>query len=374
MRITGEGRWGPPKDRDAAVAVLKRLPELGVDLVDTADAYGPEDSENLIHEALHPFTGIHVATKGGFTRQGPGMWAAVGRPEYLRQCCLMSMRRLGVETIDLWQLHRVDPKVPRQEQFGLMKELRDEGTVRHLGLSEVSVSEIEAAQEVFEVATVQNLYNLANRQSEDVLEYCEEQGIGFMPYFPLAAGELAAPGGAATEIAAAHEATPGQVALAWLLARSPVMLPIPGTSSVEHLVENVAGADLELTADEVARLSEAAPEGLIAAPPEQKKARSGRAAAQPGHNSPVRRRSPRYPGASAALPGKVASLLRALRLDLIEETRDRTLDSRTNSRARGERYCPLYGGREVLYETLELAHVGDRGTVAGKDQRRPQLG
>jgi len=257
MRITGDGIWGPPKDRDAAIAVLKRLPELGVDLIDTADAYGPEDSENLIHEALHPFDGIHVATKGGFTRHGPGIWAEVGRPEYLRQCCLMSLRRLGVETIDLWQLHRIDPKVPREEQFGLMKELQDEGKVRHLGLSEVSVEEIKAAQEVFDVATVQNLYNLTNRQADDVLDYCEPQGIGFIPWFPLAAGELAEPGGAVAEIAAAHDVTPGQVALAWLLARSPVMLPIPGTSSVEHLEENIAAAQLKLTIDELARLDKA---------------------------------------------------------------------------------------------------------------------
>jgi len=257
MRITGDGIWGPPKDRDAAIAVLKRLPELGVDLIDTADAYGPEDSENLIHEALHPFDGIHVATKGGFTRHGPDIWAEVGRPEYLRQCCLMSLRRLGVETIDLWQLHRIDPKVPREEQFGLMKELQDEGKVRHLGLSEVSVEEIKAAQEVFDVATVQNLYNLTNRQADDVLDYCEPQGIGFIPWFPLAAGELAEPGGAVAEIAAAHDVTPGQVALAWLLARSPVMLPIPGTSSVEHLEENIAAAQLKLTIDELARLDKA---------------------------------------------------------------------------------------------------------------------
>jgi pyridoxine 4-dehydrogenase len=257
MRITGEGIWGPPKDHDAAIAVLKRLPELGVDLIDTADAYGPEDSENLIHEALHPFNGICVATKGGFTRHGPGRWAEVGRPEYLRQCCLMSMRRLDVETIELWQLHRIDPKVPREEQFGLMKELQDEGKVRHLGLSEVSVEEIKAAQEIFDVVTVQNRYNLVNRHSEDVLDHCEQHGIGFIPYSPLAAGRLAEPGGAAAEIAAAHDATAGQVALAWLLARSPVMLPIPGTSSVEHIEENVAAAELELTADEFARLGEA---------------------------------------------------------------------------------------------------------------------
>ena len=257
MRITGEGIWGPPKDHDAAIGVLKRLPELGVDLIDTADAYGPEDSENLIHAALYPYSRIHVATKGGLTRQGPSLWAGVGRPEYLRQSCLMSMRRLGVETIELWQLHRIDSKVPREEQFGLMKELQDEGKVRHLGLSEVSVEEIKAAQHVFDVATVQNLYNVANRQPEDVLDFCEQHGIGFIPWSPLAAGRLAEPGGAVAEIATAHEVTPGQVALAWLLARSPVMLPIPGTSSVEHLEENVAAAELELTADEVARLDEA---------------------------------------------------------------------------------------------------------------------
>jgi len=254
MRITGEGIWGAPNDHDAAIAVLQRLPEVGVDFIDTADSYGPEDSENLIYEGLHPYDGIHVATKGGFTRHGPNIWAEVGRPEYLRQCCLMSRRRLGVETIDLWQLHRIDPKVPREEQFGVMKELQDEGKVRHLGLSQVSVEEIKAAQEVFDVATVQNLYNLTTRQAEDVVDYCEQQGIGFIPWFPLAAGALAEPGGAVAEIASAHDATAGQVALAWLLARSPVMLPIPGTSSVEHLDENVAAAELELTEDELARL------------------------------------------------------------------------------------------------------------------------
>jgi pyridoxine 4-dehydrogenase len=257
MRITGKGIWGPPPDHDAAIAVLKRLPELGVDFIDTADSYGPEASENLIHEALHPFDGIRVATKGGFTRHGPNVWAAVGRPEYLRQSCLMSLRRLGVEAIDLWQLHRIDPKVPREEQFGLMKELQDEGKVRHLGLSEVSVEEIKAAQEVFDVATVQNRYNLIDRASGEVLHYCEQQGIGFIPWYPLAAGRLAEPGGPVAEIATAHDATPGQVALAWLLARSPVMLPIPGTGSVEHLEQNVAAAELELTAEELARLDSA---------------------------------------------------------------------------------------------------------------------
>src|SRR3954451_21986104 len=258
MRITGEGIWGDPPDHDKAIAVLERLPELGIDFIDTADSYGPYVSEDLIREALHPYDGITVATKAGLTRHGPNVWPPVGRPEYLRQCCLMSLRRLGVDTIDLWQLHRIDPKVPREEQFGVMKELQDEGKARHLGLSEVSVEEIKAAREVFEVATVQNLYNLTTRQSEDVLDYCEQQGIGFIPWFPRAAGELAKPGGPVAEIAEAHGATTGQVALAWLLQRSEVMLPIPGTGSVEHLEENVGGADLQLSEDEVATLDQAA--------------------------------------------------------------------------------------------------------------------
>jgi pyridoxine 4-dehydrogenase len=250
MRIVGDGVWGPAKDPAAVQAVLRRLPELGVDFIDTADSYGPNYSEEYIAEALAPYNGVRVATKGGFTRHGPSIWEQLGRREYLRQCALMSARRLGVETIDLYQLHRIDPRTDRAEQFGELKALQDDGIVRHLGLSEVSVDEIKAAQEVFEVATVQNLYNLSNRKAEDVLDYCEQQGIGFIPWFPLAAGKLAEPGGAAAEIADAHGATPGQVALAWLLARSPVMLPIPGTSSVEHLEENVAAADRELGDDE----------------------------------------------------------------------------------------------------------------------------
>lgn len=260
MRIVGDGIWGPPADRDRAIAVLKRLPELGVDFIDTADSYGPYYSEELIHEALHPYNGIVVATKAGLTRSGPNVWLPLGRPEYLRQCCLMSQRRLEVDTIDLFQLHRIDPKVDRREQFEELKKLQDEGHVRHLGLSEVSVEEVKAAQEVFEVTTVQNLYNLTNRQSEDVLEYCEEQGIGFIPWFPLAAGKLAEPGGPVADIAQAHGATTGQVALAWLLQRSPVMLPIPGTGSVEHLEENVAAANLTLSDEEMERLSQAADE------------------------------------------------------------------------------------------------------------------
>lgn len=258
MRITGPGIWGPPEDRDEALAVLRRLPELGVDFVDTADAYGPHVSEELIREALHPYDGIVVATKAGLVRTGPGEWHAVGRPEYLRACCELSLRRLGVEAIDLFQLHRIDPQVPRDEQFGVLADLQREGKVRHLGLSEVSVEEIDAARAVFPVATVQNRYNLVDRAHEDVLEHCERERIGFIPWFPLAAGDLAQPGGAVAEIAAAHDATPGQVALAWLLARSPVMLPIPGTGSVAHLEENVAAAQLRLSDEERARLDAAA--------------------------------------------------------------------------------------------------------------------
>jgi pyridoxine 4-dehydrogenase len=258
MRIVGDGVWGPAEDPAAVQAVLKRLPELGVDFIDTADSYGPGYSEDYIAEALAPYNGVRVATKGGFTRHGPSSWEQLGRREYLRQCALMSARRLGVETIDLWQLHRIDPRTDRAEQFAELQALKDDGIVRHLGLSEVSVDEIKAAQEVFEVATVQNLYNLTVRKSEDVLAYCEEQGIGFIPWFPLASGGLAAPGGIVEEIARAHEATAGQVALAWLLAKSPVMLPIPGTSSVEHLEENVAAAELTLSEAELAQLDAAA--------------------------------------------------------------------------------------------------------------------
>jgi aryl-alcohol dehydrogenase-like predicted oxidoreductase len=259
MRITGDGIWGPPKDHGKAIAVLERVPEVGMDFIDTADSYGPHVSEELIHEALHPYDdGFVVATKAGLTRQGPDKWLPVGRPEYLRQQCLMSMRRLGVERIDLFQLHRIDSKVPREEQFGVLKELQDEGSVRHLGLSEVSVEDIEDARKVFEVATVQNKYNLTDRSHEDVLDYCEREGIGFIPWFPLAAGDLAKPGGPVADAAEAHDATPGQVALAWLLQRSPVMLPIPGTGSVDHLEENAAAADLELTAEEIKAIDSAA--------------------------------------------------------------------------------------------------------------------
>jgi pyridoxine 4-dehydrogenase len=258
MRITGAGIWGPPNDPVAARAVLRRLRSLEVDFIDTADSYGPYVSEDLICEVLHPYGPIKVATKAGLTRSGPSRWSPVGRPEYLRQCCEMSLRRLGVETLDLWQLHRIDAKVPREEQFGVMRDLQEEGKVRHLGLSEVDIEEIEAAGEYFEVATVQNLFNLTERRSEDVLEHCEQHGIGFIPWFPLAAGDLAEPGGPVADIAREHGATAGQVALAWLLARSPVMLPIPGTGSLEHLEENVAAAGLELADDELALLDQAA--------------------------------------------------------------------------------------------------------------------
>jgi aryl-alcohol dehydrogenase-like predicted oxidoreductase len=259
MQIVGDGVWGPAKDPDKVRELLRRLPSLGVDFIDTADSYGPEYSEQYIAEALAPYgEGTVVATKGGFTRHGPGVWEAVGRREYLRQCVLLSLRRLQVETIDLYQLHRIDSRTDASEQFNELKAFQDEGLVKHIGLSEVGVDEIKAAQEVFEVATVQNLYNLSNRKSEDVLQYCEEQGIGFIPWFPLASGKLAQPGGPVDEIAKDHDATAGQVALAWLLHKSPVMLPIPGTSSVEHLEENVAAADLELTESELETLEAAA--------------------------------------------------------------------------------------------------------------------
>jgi aryl-alcohol dehydrogenase-like predicted oxidoreductase len=258
MRITGDGIWGPPKDHGKAIAVLERVPELGMDFIDTADSYGPHVSEELIHEALHPYDGVAIATKAGLTRQGPNKWAPVGRPEYLRQQCLMSLRRLGVDTIDLFQLHRIDSKVPREEQFGLLKDLQDEGLVRHLGLSEVSVDDIEEARKTIEVATVQNKYNLTDRSHETVLEFCEREGIGFIPWSPLAAGKLAEPGGPVADAAAAHDATPGQVALAWLLQHSPAMLPIPGTGSVDHREENAAAASLELTAEEIEQIDTAA--------------------------------------------------------------------------------------------------------------------
>ncbi len=247
MRITGEGIWGPPADRDTALTVLRRAVELGVELIDTADSYGPYVSEDLIREALHPYDGVVVATKGGLTRSGPGVWEPVGRPEYLRQCVEMSLRRLGIEQIGLYQLHRIDDQVPVEDSLGALKELQDAGKIRHLGLSEVSVAEIEQARKVIDVASVQNLYNVGNRQSEEVLAYCERESIGFIPWFPVAAGDLAKPGAILDEIAAEHDATHAQLALAWLLRRSPVLLPIPGTGSVAHLEENCAAGEVELT-------------------------------------------------------------------------------------------------------------------------------
>jgi aryl-alcohol dehydrogenase-like predicted oxidoreductase len=260
MRITGRGIWGPPDNLEEARRTLRRIPELGIDFIDTADSYGPFVSEELIREQLHPYKGITVATKAGLVRWGPNdpsPWPAVGTPEYLRSTAIQSLRRLGVEALDLLQLHRIDPKVPVEEQFGAMKQLQDEGVARHLGLSNVTVDQLEAARSVFEVATVQNLYNLTDRTSEDVLDYCEREGIGFIPWFPLASGELAQPGGAVAEVAEAHGASPGQVALAWLLKRSPVMLPIPGTSTVAHLDENTAAAELQLSDEEFTRLDQA---------------------------------------------------------------------------------------------------------------------
>ncbi len=259
MRLTGPGIWGPPADPDGAVAVLRRAIELGVDLIDTADSYGPYVSEELIARALHPYpANLLVATKAGLVRTGPGGWHALGRPEYLRQECELSLRRLRVERIDLFQLHRIDSSVPPEDQFGLLAALRDEGKIGEVGLSEVSVAELEAARKIVPIATVQNRYNLADRGSEAVLDYCEREGIGFMPWFPIASGDLAAVGGRLDGVARATGATPAQVALAWLLARSPVMLPIPGTASIAHLEENCAAAAVVLSDAQVAELTEVA--------------------------------------------------------------------------------------------------------------------
>ncbi|BCL80039.1 oxidoreductase [Ktedonobacteria bacterium brp13] len=256
MRITGKGIWDEPEDHAEALRTLKRLPELGVNFIDTADSYGPEVSENLIHEALYPYKDMVIATKGGLTRHGPDIWLPLGRPEYLRQCVLMSLRRLAIERIDLWQLHRIDPKVPRDEQFDAIKQMQQEGLIRHVGLSEVNIEEIQAAQRSFKVATVQNLYNLVMRQSEDVLDYCAQNTIGFIPWFPLAAGSLAQPGSLLDTIAKKNNATPSSVALAWILKRSPVMLPIPGTSKVKHLEENMAAVTISLSDEEFKELDE----------------------------------------------------------------------------------------------------------------------
>jgi aryl-alcohol dehydrogenase-like predicted oxidoreductase len=247
MRITGAGIWGAPANPAEALATLKKLPELGVNFIDTADSYGPYVSEDLLKAALHPYKGMAIATKGGLTRHGPNLWAPLGRPEYLRQCVLTSLQRLGLERIDLWQLHRIDAKVPRAEQFEAIGAMQKEGLIRHVGLSEVGVDDIAAAGRYFQVCTVQNQYNLVQRQSEDVLKHCHEHGIGFIPWYPLAAGELAQPGSVLSTIAQSHRVSTGAIALAWLLKRSKVMLPIPGTGSVAHLLENVAGAAVNLS-------------------------------------------------------------------------------------------------------------------------------
>ena len=258
MRITGPGVWGEPADRAEAIAVLRRAIELGVDFIDTADSYGPGISEEIIAEALHPYPEeLLIATKVGFTRTGPDEWHVVGRPPYLRQQAELSLRRLKVDRLDLLQLHRIDPEVPLADQVGELKALQDEGKVAAIGLSEVSVAELRAAAETAEIVTVQNLYNLTNRRSEPVLSYATEQGIGFIPWYPIAAGELAKPGGPVDQVAKATGASPGQVALAWLLARSPVMLPIPGTSQVAHLEQNVAAAGVRLSPEQVQELTDA---------------------------------------------------------------------------------------------------------------------
>ena len=254
MRVTGAGIWGEPTDRAEAIRTLKRLPELGVNFVDTADSYGPDVSEKLIREALHPYDGMLIATKGGLKRPGPGRWQPYGEPDYLIKQARKSCRQLGVEQIDLWQLHRIDPAFPRDEQFGAIRSLIDEGVIRHAGLSEVSVADIKAAEKVFKVATVQNRYNLTDRGSKDVLDHCERQGIGFVPWYPLAAGDLARSGGLLDGIAKRHRAAPSQIALAWVLRRSPVMLPIPGTSKVAHLEQNVTAVDIALSDEEFAAL------------------------------------------------------------------------------------------------------------------------
>lgn len=259
MRITGKGIWGEPPDTEVAKKVLKRAVELEINFIDTADSYGPEVSENLIAEALRPYPKeLVIATKGGLTRQGPDKWAPVGRPEYLRQCVEMSLRRLKLDRIDLYQLHRIDPKVPVEESLGALKDLQDEGKIRHVGLSEVTTAEIEQAAKVLPIVSVQNRYNFTDRASGDVVDYCAKHGLGFIPWFPVAAGELAKPGGMLDTFAKQHKATVAQLSLAWLLHRSPTMLPIPGTSSVEHLDENINAAAVKLTDEEWAELEKSA--------------------------------------------------------------------------------------------------------------------
>jgi aryl-alcohol dehydrogenase-like predicted oxidoreductase len=254
MQLPGRGVWGEPRDRGAAIAVLRRAVELGVDLFDTADSYGPFVAEDLLREALYPYEGIAIATKGGLTRTGPGEWHPVGRPEYLRQCVEMSLRRLGVPIIDLYQLHRIDPQVPLEEQVGALADMQAAGKIRHIGLSEVDIDQVRAAREIAPIVSVQNLFNLVNRSAEPVVQYCEDERLGFIPWFPIANRELATADGPLGSLAAELGATPTQVALAWLLRRSPVILPIPGTSSVEHLEENVAAAALELSDEQAGQL------------------------------------------------------------------------------------------------------------------------
>jgi pyridoxine 4-dehydrogenase len=256
MRITGNGIWGPPKDHEESLAVLRRAIELGVNLIDTAESYGPHVSEELIAEALYPYPkGLVIATKGGLERTGPNQWPVNGRPERLRQGLEGSLRRLRLERIDLWQLHRIDPDVPEADQFGTIREFQREGKIRHAGLSEVTVEQIERARKFFDVASVQNRYNLADREWENVLDYCDRENIGFIPWFPLQTGKLAEEGGPLARIATRHQATPAHIALAWLLKRSKVILPIPGTSKVKHLEENIGGAAIELTDEEFATIS-----------------------------------------------------------------------------------------------------------------------
>lgn len=258
MQITGPGVWGEPRDRDEAIAVLRRAVDLGVTFIDTADSYGPDVSEEIIHEALHPYEhGIVVATKAGLARTGPGKWVPVGRPAYLKQQVELSLRKLGTERIDLIQLHRIDPEVPIADQVGALKELQDAGKVRHIGLSEVDVDQLKEAQRTAEIVSVQNMFNLANRTAEPLLDHCTAEGIGFIPWFPLATGELSKEGSVLTALAEQHDASPAQLALAWLLHRSPVMLPIPGTSSVAHLEDNLGAAAITLTDEEQQALADA---------------------------------------------------------------------------------------------------------------------
>ena len=257
MRITGDGIWGEPANRAEAVRVLRRAVELGIDFIDTADSYGPEVSEEIIAEALYPYpSGLVIATKGGFERTGPNKWVENGKPDHLRSVCEGSLRRLRLDRIDLYQLHRIDPKVPAEDQLGALKALQAQGKIRHIGLSEVNVKQIQSAQKIVPVVSVQNRYSLSDRGSEEVLKYCEHEGIGFIPWFPLAAGRLSGANSPITRVAAQLKATPSQVALAWLLSRSSVILPIPGTSSVKHLEENVAAGELKLDENEIRELGE----------------------------------------------------------------------------------------------------------------------